>query len=87
MLLSQESQYLDYNKKLFMFWATNYAKGPLHRDVLTVPDIKDIIDEFDSNISLTQDTEDLVIYVLQSSYLPTMLSLQPLVILLSGQLL
>ena len=57
------------------FRATDYPKGLLHRDILTVPDIKDIIDKSDSDMSLAQDTEDLAIYVLQSPHLPTTLPL------------
>ena len=43
MLLSQESQYLDYNERPPMFQATDHAKGLFHRDILTISDIKYII--------------------------------------------
>ena len=45
-----------------MFQATDYTKGLLPRDILTVPDIKDVINEADSDMSLAQDTRDLAIH-------------------------
>ena len=73
------SHYLNLRKELHplppTFQAIDYAKGLLYRDILTVPDIKDIIDKSDSDMSLAQDTEDLAIYVLQSPHLPTTLPL------------
>ena len=52
MLLSQESQYLDYNKRPPMFQAIDHAKGLFHKDILTVSDIKYIIGKSNDNMSI-----------------------------------
>ena len=55
--------------------------------ILTVPNVKDIIDESDSGMSLTQDIEDLAIHASQSPQSPATLSSQFSATPLSGQLL
>ena len=61
-----------------MFRVTNDAKGFAQREILKVPQIKDVVDDSDSDMSYPQDPEDEAMHTTESPpRLPAALSPQP----------